>query len=147
MKVKKKVLFLLVLIATITQSACAGDVITQDAMQLPLTARNFINRYFTKPHISHIKIEHEFLQTKYEVLLTDRTEIDFDGNGNWLEVDCKRNAVPVALVPEYVKLYMQTNFPHEIITKIEKKRGVEVELGNDLSLKFNRKGRLIEIDD
>ena len=69
----KKVLSILVLALVAVQFAFAGDVITQDTKQLPLTARNFINQYFSKPHISHIKIESEILQTKkYEVLLTDR---------------------------------------------------------------------------
>ena len=100
----KKVLSILVLALVAVQFAFAGDVITQDAKQLPLTARNFINQYFSKPHISHIKIESEILQTKkYEVLLTDRTEIDFDKKGNWLEVDCKKSAVPEALIPVPVK--------------------------------------------
>ena len=53
----KKVLSILVLALVAVQFAFAGDVITQDAKQLPLTARNFINQYFSKPHISHIKIE------------------------------------------------------------------------------------------
>ena len=81
----KKVLSILVLALVAVQFAFAGDVITQDTKQLPLTARNFINQYFSKPHISHIKIESEILQTKkYEVLLTDRTEIDFDKKGKVL---------------------------------------------------------------
>ena len=59
----KKVLSILVLALVAVQFAFAGDVITQDTKQLPLTARNFINQYFSKPHISHIKIESEILQT------------------------------------------------------------------------------------
>ena len=107
------------------------------------------NQYFSKPHISHIKIESEILQTKkYEVLLTDRTEIDFDKKGNWLEVDCKKSAVPEALIPVPVKEYVKANFPREIITKIERGRtGVEIELGNDYSLKFNKKGKFVSMDD
>lgn len=50
----KKVLSILVLALVAVQFAFAGDVITQDTKQLPLTARNFINQYFSKPHISHI---------------------------------------------------------------------------------------------
>ena len=57
----------------------------------------------------------------YEVLLTDRTEIDFDSNGNWTDVDCKKAAVPEALIPVSVKEYVKTNFPQEIITKIERR--------------------------
>ena len=143
------VLSILVLALVAVQFAFAGDVITQDTKQLPLTARNFINQYFSKPHISHIKIESEILQTKkYEVLLTDRTEIDFDKKGNWLEVDCKKSAVPEALIPVPVKEYVKANFPREIITKIERGRtGVEIELGNDYSLKFNKKGKFVSMDD
>lgn len=129
----KKVLSILVLALVAVQLAFAGDVITRDAKQLPLTARNFINRYFTDPQISHIKIETGILGSKsYEVLLTDRTEIDFDSNGNWTDVDCKKAAVPEALIPVSVKEYVKTNFPQEVITKIERRRsGVEVELAND----------------
>ena len=104
----KKVLSILVLALIAVQFAFAGDVITRDAKQLPLTARNFINQYFTKPQISHIKIETGMLGSKkYEVLLTDRTEIDFDSNGNWTEVDCKKAAVPEAV--SYTHLTLPTN--------------------------------------
>lgn len=145
----KKFLSVLVWAIVAVQFAFAGDVITQDVKQLPLTARNFINQYFSKPQVSHIKIETNILQSKkYEVLLTDRTEIDFDSNGNWTEVDCKKAAVPGALIPVSVKEYVKTNFPREIITKIERGRsGVEVELSNDYSLKFNNKGKFVSMDD
>ena len=145
----KKVLSILVMAIVAVQFAFAGDIITQDVKQLPLTARNFINQYFSKPQISHIKIESEILQTKkYEVLLTDRTEIDFDSKGNWVEVDCNKSAVPAALIPVTVKEYVTKNFPREVITKIERGRsGVEVELSNDYSLKFNKKGKFVSMDD
>ena len=145
----KKFLSVLLLALVAVQFAFAGDVITEDAKQLPLTARNFINQYFSKPQISHIKIESEILQTKkYEVILTDRTEIDFDSKGNWIEVDCQKSAVPAALVSVPVKDYVKKNFPGEIITKIERGRsGVEVELSNDYSLKFNKKGKFVSMDD
>ena len=74
----KKILSILVLAIAAVQFAFAGDIITKDAMKLPLPARNFINRHFSNPQISHIKIENEILQTKkYDVLLTNATEIDF----------------------------------------------------------------------
>lgn len=145
----KKVLSILVLALVAVQFAIAGEVITRDANQLPLNARNFINQYFSKPQISRIKIDTNVLGSKkYEVLLTDRTEIDFDSNGNWTEVDCKKAAVPGALVPVSVKEYVKTNFPREIITKIDRGgSGMEVELANDYSLKFNSKGKFVKMDD
>lgn len=144
----KKILSILVLAIVAVQFAFAGDVITQDVNQLPLNARNFINQHFSKPQISHIKIDSEILQSKkYEVLLTNRTEIDFDSKGNWLEVDCKKSAVPGSLIPVSVKDYVKKNFPNTIINKIERKgKGLEVELSNDYSLKFNKKGQFVSMD-
>ncbi|MBQ8501775.1 MAG: PepSY-like domain-containing protein [Bacteroides sp.] len=144
----KKFLSILVLALVAVQFACAGDVITQDANRLPQPARQFISKYFPNVQISHIKIDSEFLRgEKYEVLLTDRTEIDFDSKGNWQEVDCKKKAVPAALIPTNVKQYVEGNFPREIITKVDRRHGVEVELGNDFSLKFNKKGKFVGMDD
>ena len=135
----KKVLSILVLVLATVQMAFAGDVITRDAKQLPLTARNFINQYFTKPQISHIKIETGILGSKsYEVLLTDRTEIDFDSNGNWTDVDCKKAAVPAALIPARRLCRAPVSY---------RRSGVEVELANDYSLKFNKKGQFVSMDD
>ncbi|WP_373720224.1 PepSY-like domain-containing protein [Bacteroides heparinolyticus] len=144
-----KVLSILALAIFAVQFSFAGDIITQDGKQLPLVARNFINRHFTKPQIHYIKIESEILQNKkYEVQLADFTEIDFDKQGNWLEVDCKKAAIPAALIPTSIQEYVKTNFPREIITKIERERsGMKIELSNDYSLKFNKKGKFVSIDD
>lgn len=56
----KKVLSILVLALVAVQFAFAGDVITQDAKQLPLTARNFINQYFRNRtfHTSRLKVKY-----------------------------------------------------------------------------------------
>ena len=75
----KKFLSLLVLALVAVQFSFAKDVITKDMNQLPLPARNFINSNFTKPQVAHIKIDKDMMEsTKYEVLLMDGTEIDFD---------------------------------------------------------------------
>lgn len=145
----KKVLFAIPLLFTFLQISCAGDIITHDAKKLPVNARTFISTYFTRAQISHIKIESELFQTKkFEVLLTDRTEIDFDRNGEWIEIDCDHSRVPLGVIPAYISEYLKTNFPGVFITKIERKRReIEVDLSNDWSLTFNNKGKLIEIDD
>ena len=47
--IMKKILSLLVLAIVAVQFSWAADVITKDMNQLPLPARNLINRHFTKP--------------------------------------------------------------------------------------------------
>lgn len=144
----KKFLALLFMAFLTIQATFAGDVITQDAKQLPLVARNFINRHFTRPQFSYIKIDSEFLSKKYEVVLSDRTKIEFNGDGEWEEVDGKRNNIPTTIIPAHIKQYVEANYPGVSFTKIERDRGeVEVELTNRLSLTFNKKGQLIDIDD
>lgn len=145
----KKILSVLVMAVIAVQFAFAGDVITKDINQLPLSARNFINRHFTKPQVAHIKIDNDVLSKKYEVLLTNGIEIDFDGKGNWQEVDAKKGKVPATIIPSFVSNYLKTNnFTTEFVTKIERDRkGYEVELNTDLTFKFDKNGKFRKADD
>ena len=145
----KKILFALSLLFACLQVSCAGDIITHDTKKLPAKARTFIQTYFTQTQVSHIKIESELFQTKkYEVLLTNRTEIDFNKDGEWLEIDCDHSSVPLGVIPPYVSEYLKTTFPGVFIVKIERKhREIEVDLSNDYSLTFNRKGEVIQIEE
>lgn len=146
----KKIISLLVMAIVAVQFAFAADVITKDVNQLPLPARNFINKYFTKAQVTHIKIDSEMLESKkYEVLLTNGTEIDFDKKGNWMEVDSKKGKVPAALVPTFVTDYLKANnFTDEFVTKVEREgKGTEVKLNTGLSFQFDKKGKFRKADD
>lgn len=146
----KKLLSLLVLAMVAIQFSFAGDVITKDMNQLPLPARNFINRHFTKPQVSHIKIDKERMEsTKYEVVLMDGTEIDFDSKGNWEEVSMKNGKLPASVVPGFAVDYLKAhNFANEGVKKVERDRkGYEIELSSGLSFKFDKKGQFVKADD
>lgn len=146
----KKILSLFVLAIVAVQLAFAADVITKDMNQLPLPARNFINRHFVKPQVAHIKIDKDMMEPKkYEVLLTDGTEIDFDSKGNWEEVSAKKVGVPASIVPSFAASYLKAhNFSSERVTKVERSRkGTEVELGTGVSFKFDKKGNFVKADD
>ena len=121
--IMKKIWSLLVMAIVAVQFAFAGDVITKDINQLPLAARNFINQHFTSPQVSHIKIDSEIMSKKYEVQLTDGTEIDFDSKGNWTEVDAGKKKLPATIIPSFVNDYLKmNNFTNEFVTKIERDR-------------------------
>ena len=54
---------------------------------------------------------------------------------------------PEGLIPAFVKTYLDENFPNVKIEKIEKyKKYVEVELANNVEIKFNYEGKVIEFD-
>lgn len=144
----KKIIVALVAMVVVVQVALARDVITMNPKELPAAAQTFLKQYFGDKQVSYIKVESEFLSKKYEVVMTDRTKIEFDGKGNWEEVDCKRDTLPQALIPVYIRQFVDAQYPGVTYHKIERDRGeLEVELSNHLSLTFNKKGQLIDIDD
>jgi hypothetical protein len=134
-----------ILIIAICAATCTH---AQDINLLPTVARNFINQYFPQIKISYVIEDRDLFDKEYEVLLANRTEIKFDSDGLWKEVDCRQSAVPDGIVPDYILQYVRETFPEEFITQIERdRRGTEVELRNDVSFRFNRRGKLVEVDD
>lgn len=132
--------------ATSTFVSCRDVIITPD--KLPAAAQAFIKEYFPDNAISFAKKDVEVSKTTYEVTLMDGTEINFNSKGEWDKIECRRAPVPATLVPAPIAEYVQASFPGQIITKIDKERyGYDIELGNDLELKFSKNGRLMNIDD
>ena len=145
---KKSVLFFAALVCMLMHSVSsfAGDRIIP-AEQLPAAAKTFIQKTFPGQTVSYAKIDFDG-RKKYEVHLSNGTEVDFDKNGNWDKVDCNYSAVPASLVPANIANYVKTHFAGAKVVKIDKERhGYDVELSNDLELKFNKQGQLMNIDD
>ncbi len=145
----KKILSVLIMTMFAVGILQAREVVTQDAQKLPAEARQFITQHFPQTQVSYIKIDSELFQgKKYEVVLTNGAEVEFNSKGEWKEVDCKRNAVPMAIIPEKVRDYIQTNFENNTITQIDRdKYGYDVELDNDLSVEFDKNGNFSRLDD
>ena len=132
--------------ATASFVSCKDVIVTVD--KLPAAAQAFLKEVFPESSISYVKKDKELTKTTYEVVFQDGSEVEFDSKGNWDNVDCKRSAVPASLVPEAIAEYVQTNFPGQAIVKIDKEPyGHEIELISDLELKFDKKGKLITVDD
>ena len=145
---KKSVIFLAALMSMMMQtvSTFASDrIITKE--QLPAAAQTFIQKTFPKQAISYAKIDFDGRKT-YEVRLSNGTEVEFDKNGTWDKVDCNFSAVPADLVPANIANSVKSSFPDAVIVKIDKERGgYDIELSNDLELKFNKNGQMVRIDD
>ncbi len=122
----------------------AADVVTKDVTRLPQTAQTFLKKYFPASKVVTIKIDDD---RTYDVKLVGNTEIDFDRNGNWTEVDCNTKAVPSALVPVAIQNYVKSNYSGKSIVKIDRDRnGYDVKLKGGPSLEFNSKGKFIKVD-
>lgn len=144
----KKLLASVMLLVSVMLTSCGGDVVTRDVAQLPEAARQIVRQHFSEQHISYIKIDHELFSTSYKVVLTNGDELEFDSDGNWTEIECKRRRVPHSLLSGPIGQYVQTNFPNDSIEKLKRKRRVtEVELYNGLELVFDSNGNFERMDD
>jgi hypothetical protein len=93
-------------------------------------------------------LDREFADNDYTVYLDDGTKIEFNGSGKWESVKNHNGKIPAGVVPTAIQGYISKHYPAFGIEKIEHKRyGYEVELTNDLDLKFDLNGRFVGIDD
>ena len=141
-------LFLALLCLVMQPATSFADDFPIPVSQLPVSVKEFAQNYFPDLKIIYAERDNEMGGKKYEIRLSDGTKIEFDRKGKWDKVDCIMNAVPQALIPETIAACVEATFPDNVITKIDKERyGYEIELSNDLELKFNKRGNLIGMDD
>ena len=145
----KKILAIILAVfslGVVTAKADNDRVITKDA--LPAKAQQFVNAHFASVKISYIKEDRDFFDRNYELVFADGSKIEFGRNGEWVDVDCRYNSVPQAIVPAAIQTYVKSNFPDVKIIEIERKRGNhEVKLSNKLELVFDKNLKIKGIDD
>ena len=78
---------------------------------LPKAAQTTIANNF-KAKVSVVKIDKDFGRiSEYEAILTDGTEISFDRDGNWDNVEVNKSAsVPSSLIPEPMMAKMANKY-------------------------------------
>lgn len=144
----KKMLLLVMAIASLAIiPACANDIMIP-TKQLPKTAQEFLSTHFAGSSVVKAVHDREINDNDYTVWLSDGSKVEFNGKGKWESVENKKSNVPDSVVPAKIKEYVTTNYPSLGIVKIEKSLyGYEVELSNDLDLKFDSDGNFQRIDD
>ena len=121
-------------------------VITKE--QLPTAAQSLLTTHFSSLKISLVKEDREFISRNYEVIFTDGTKVEFTRNGEWKELDCRKSAVPAALIPASIKNFVTERYPDAKILQIDRdSNDYEVKLSNKLELTFDKKYNIIDIDD
>ena len=114
---------------------------------LPAKAQTLLNQHFNGQKVMLATIESGVVSRSYDVVLQNGTKLEFDKKGNLTEIDCKQGIVPMLLIPQTIKNYLEVNYAGQSVKKIEiKKNEYEVELVNGLDLTFNKHFQLIDID-
>lgn len=127
--------------------ASAGNDKPISVNTLPIKAQILLTNYFGNQKVALATIESGVVNKSYDVVLQNGTKLEFNKKGELTEIDCKQGVVPVNLIPQSIKNYLQNNYPGQSVKKLEiKKKEYEVELFNGMDLTFNKHFQLIDID-
>lgn len=115
--------------------------------ELPAKAQTFLKKHFPNETPVSIIKEKEIFSSEYKVQFSNSTEIEFDGKGDWEEIDGNHTAIPASAVPTKIAAYVKSNYKDVSVTKIDKSRwGFEVDLSNGLELEFDSNEKFLRID-
>ena len=114
--------------------------------QMPQPAQQFIKTHFAQCKIALSKKESDFFNKSYEVIFTNGNKIDFDGKGNWKEVNCKYTEVPEAIIPQKIWQFIKNKYPgHKVLSLERDKKEYELKLTDRLELVFDLQYNLKDI--
>ena len=142
----KKILTLAVILI-MAGTACANERMIQFS-ELPILAQNFIKKHYSTSDVSYIEKDRDVLTNEYKLYLKDRTEIEFDHQGNLQSIDCHRKAVPQSIIPQIITEYVKLHHPELFIVEYQVElRHQKVGLNNDWELVFDNNGNFLGMDD
>lgn len=150
---KKSILILLgIVLATAGVLAASSTIVDNDRVikyeELPLKSRDFIKAHFPNEQPVSVVEDKELTHTEYTVAMASGMKIEFNGDGEWIEVDCCYTSVPKDIVPKEIDDYVKKHHPNGDIVEIQRDRNDwEVKLSGGLELTFDRSFRLTKIDD
>ncbi len=144
----KKLSLVLFIIAICVGFVSAKNNYSRDVSVLPQAAQSIIKKNF-KAKVEIVKIDKDFGRiSEYEVKLSDGSEITFDRNGNWKDVETGiDNRVPDAFIPANTRKFIKANHNGQHVVGIDKDRnGYEITLTNGIDFKTDKEGRFLRYD-
>ncbi len=119
--------------------------------ELPKAAQTLLTTHFPTSEIVLIKRENDDEGTTYKVYVNDGFKIEFNQQGDWIEIESNQGkAIPSLLLPSPLLNYIQTNYSDFALTSVEKRsNSFEVELKNgrqQVELIFDSEGNFVRID-
>ena len=89
--------------------------------KLPASAQQFLSQHFKDLTVAFVVEDPKMVGSEYEVTYTDRTEVDFNPQGEWTSVERKYSAIPASVIPQQIADYVaKSNFPDQWVKKIER---------------------------
>ncbi len=118
---------------------------------LPSTAQDYIQQNFSSANVKEVKENSKWQiweDEKFEVILSNGLELDFDENGNIIEIESQNDTViPMSALPSKIVSYIEENYTDAQVIGWEKqKKEQEIELANGIELEFDAEANFRKID-
>lgn len=137
-------LSLVLIVAGLTAMADGKPITVTD---LPRQAQQTLATHFKNRPTVLVTKDRNGLGWEYEVTFRSGEQVEFDKNGQWKSISCKRSAVPAPLVPSFVTTYVRQHAAGARVIELSRDRkGYEVELSNRTELEFDTRGNLVDVD-
>ena len=144
----KKILITLSAVIVSLTTALADNDHPVQLNQLPQQAQTFLNSHFKGGKIAMVTTERDWLSKEYNVIFANGDKIEFDSEGKWENIECRRAYVPQSAIPTAITRYLDENYPDEKVTEIDLDlRGYDVELTNGLEVKFSKDFLVYGVED
>ena len=143
-KMLKLLPMLLLAVLGISLASCSDNDEPVSSSDLPSIAKDFI--IVNYPSASIVSVEKD--KAEYDVRLSDGTKIEFNKNGDWLDVEAApMKTVPTGFYPYKIDVYLQEYYQGLGINEITKvERGYDVELSTGTELLFAHDGSFIMVE-
>ncbi len=116
--------------------------------ELPKKAQTFVGSYFNALEITFVRMEVELTKTEYTVRFGNGMEVEFNSNGDWVEVESHSECLPKDFLDEKILSFVDEHHKGYCFHEIARRRHkIEVELSSGLQLIFNKKGEFLRYND
>ena len=119
-----------------------------DFKELPAEAQNFIKKHFAAESVSLVVVDKGIISNEYDVTFASGLKLEFEGDGQWSDIDYRQGEVPHDLIPKKIADYIAKHYPAtKVIELSREKHEWEVKLSNGRELTFDKAFKLTDIDD
>ena len=109
----KKIFLTLMVMVLMAGVAVANDNIVDIPLnKVPDLGLRMVKSYFpTNKVVKAVKNNSKDMKNRTCVMLDNDATIDFDKDGNWMIVDCRKDGVPMRMVPGKIQMYLSKSNP------------------------------------
>ncbi|MBD3582794.1 PepSY-like domain-containing protein [Flavobacterium selenitireducens] len=138
----KRLIVTLCLILTLSASAQKKKI---QPSQLPEKAITFIESNFTSIALRHCMQFTEGDNVRYKAVLADDTEIDFNVDGQWKEIDGKVHSIQPTFLGQTIIGYLKKNAPGQRLLKATTDgKTITATLVNSQQFTFDNSGKFLK---